>query len=163
MTELAKPVHRIQQNVLAVVERRLLDWFCERLPARITPDLLTAIVVLGSIAVAAGYALSPWGVAWLWLAIAGFCINWFGDSLDGSLARFRKIERPQFGYFIDHSLDAIGNLFMAMGLGLSGFVRLDVALFAVSGYLLLSIPSSPHACSANFGFPIWRADQPSCG
>jgi phosphatidylglycerophosphate synthase len=139
LTELARPVHRIQQNILAAAERRLLGWLCAHLPAKITPDVLTAIGVLGSIAVAAGYALSPYKLAWLWLAIAGFCINWFGDSLDGSLARFRKIERPRFGYFIDHSLDAIGNLAIALGLGLSVFVRLDVALFAISGYLLLSI------------------------
>lgn len=135
----SKHVQRIQQNILAAAERRLLDWLCARVPARIMPDHMTAIGVLGWVAVAAGYALSPYRLAWLWLSIAGFCINWFGDSLDGSLARFRKSERPQFGYFIDHSLDAIGNLAIALGLAASSFVRLDVALFAISGYLLLSV------------------------
>jgi archaetidylinositol phosphate synthase len=132
MTE-SKPVQRIQQNILAMAERRLLDWLCARVPAKVTPDLMTATGVLGWVAVAAGYALSPFHLVWLWLAIVGFCINWFGDSLDGSLARFRKTERPNFGYFIDHSLDAIGNFAIALGLAASSFVRLDVALFAICG------------------------------
>jgi phosphatidylglycerophosphate synthase len=89
--------------------------------------------------VLAGYAASEVNRLWLWLAVAGFVIHWFGDSLDGSLARFRQIERPRFGYFIDHSADGLGNLMIVGGLGLSPFVRLDVALLALAGYFLLSI------------------------
>lgn len=138
MTTIVKPVLRIQQNLLAVGERKLLNWLCARLPARVTPDNMTALGCVGMLTVAVGYALSPMRVEWLWLAIAGYCVNWFGDSLDGSLARFRKIERPKFGYFIDHSVDAISNLVAMIGLGMSNFIRLDVALFAIAGYLLLS-------------------------
>jgi archaetidylinositol phosphate synthase len=134
-----QPVVRIQRNILAASERRLLTWLCARLPVWVTPDILTALGFFGMILVCAGYAFSTQSVAWLWLAIAGFCINWFGDSLDGSLARFRKIERPQFGYFIDHSTDALGNLIAMIGLGLSPFVRFDVALFSITAYLLFSI------------------------
>ena len=101
--------------------------------------MLTTLGFLGMVLVCAGYLLSSKNIDWLWLAIAGFCINWFGDSLDGSLARFRNTERPQFGYFIDHSTDALGNLIAITGLGLSPFVRLDVALFGIATYLLLSI------------------------
>src|SRR4030095_1324473 len=69
----------------------------------------------------------------------GFVVEWFGDSMDGSLARFRRIERPRFGYFIDHSCDGLACLLILGGLGLSPFVRLDAALLALAGYLLLSI------------------------
>jgi phosphatidylglycerophosphate synthase len=133
------PVDRIQQNLLAASERRLLNWLCARLPSWVMPDYLTALGFSGAVISAAGYALSTWHVAWLWLAISGYFINWFGDSLDGSLARFRKTERPTFGYFIDHSTDSLANLILIIGLGLSPYVRLDVALFGIAGYLLLSI------------------------
>ncbi len=134
-----KPVQRIQQNVLAINERRLLTWLAAHMPPSVTPDRLTSVGFSGACIVGAGYALSSYAVEWLWVAIAGFFINWFGDSLDGSLARFRKIERPTFGYFIDHSTDALGNMIIMLGLGLSPFLRLDVALFGLGAYLLLSI------------------------
>jgi archaetidylinositol phosphate synthase len=133
------PVNRIQQNLLAASERRLLNWLCARMPAWATPDMLTGIGFVGSIATFAGYALSSFHLAWLWVAIAGYFINWFGDSLDGSLARYRKIERPAFGYFVDHSIDSFSNMIIVIGLGLSPFIRLDTALFGLTGYLLLSI------------------------
>ncbi len=104
-----------------------------------TPDRLTSVGFLGAALVSAGYALSMLHRGWLWLSVAAYFINWFGDSLDGSLARFRKIERPKFGYFIDHSTDALGNMLIMVGLGLSPFVRMDVALFGLGAYLLLSI------------------------
>lgn len=107
----------------------------------VTPDLLTATGVIGALAVFAAYAASSFDSSWLWLAIAGYCIQWFGDSMDGSLARFRHIERPSYGYFIDHSCDGLATLLILLGMGLSPFVRLDVALIALAGYLLLSIHS----------------------
>lgn len=132
-------VNRIQDNLLARYERRLLSVICAQLPAWVKPDMLTALGFAGALCSGAGYALSSWNVTWLWLAILGYFINWFGDSLDGSLARHRKIERPSYGYFIDHSTDALATFLLAIGFGLSPFVRLDVALFTVAGYLLLSI------------------------
>jgi archaetidylinositol phosphate synthase len=134
-----KPVERIQQNVLAALERRLLNWLCARLPHWVHPDMLTATGFAGAVIVATGYACSSFHTGWLWLAISGYFVNWFGDSLDGSLARFRSIERPKFGYLIDHSTDSLGNMILAVGIGLSPFVRLDIALFGLAGYLLLSI------------------------
>lgn len=103
------------------------------------PDQLTTLGLVGAAMVLAGYAASGLDRRWLWLAIAGFFVHWFGDSLDGSLARFRQIERPRFGYFIDHSADGLGNLMIVGGLGLSPFIRLDVSLLALAGYYLLSI------------------------
>lgn len=134
-----KPIHRIQQNLLAASERRLLNWLCGRLPPWVTPDILTAAGMVGALTVFAGYWLSTLGSGWLWLAIAGLVLQWFGDSLDGSLARFRQIERPSFGYFIDHSCDGLATLLILAGMGLSPFVRMDVALICLAGYLLLSI------------------------
>lgn len=134
-----KPVDRIQQNLLAVAERRVLNWLCARLPAWVKPDHLTSLGLVGALMVLAGYAASGNQIEWLWLSIAGYLVHWFGDSLDGSLARFRSIERPRFGYFIDHSCDGLANLMIMAGLGLSPFIRLDVALFALTGYLLMSI------------------------
>ncbi|MFQ6113536.1 MAG: CDP-alcohol phosphatidyltransferase family protein, partial [bacterium] len=75
----------------------------------------------------------------LWLASFGFILNWFGDSLDGTLARFRKIERPKFGYFIDHTIDAVNQLLIGLGIGLSPYVGFKFALFALIGYFMVSI------------------------
>ncbi len=134
-----QPLDRIQQNVLAKGERRLLNWICPRLPGWVTPDKLTGFGVFGALVVFAGYALSDLNSQWLWLAILGYVFQWFGDSLDGSLARWRKIERPKYGYFIDHSVDGLVILLIMAGMGMSEYVRMDAALFATVGYLLLSI------------------------
>ena len=133
------PLDRIQQNVLAKGERRLLNWICPRLPAWVTPDKLTGFGVFGALIVFFGYACSEQSPSTLWLVILGYAIQWFGDSLDGSLARWRKIERPKYGYFIDHSVDGLVILLIMGGMGWSPYVRMDVALLATIGYLLLSI------------------------
>jgi len=130
---------RIQQNFLARHERRLLNWICPRLPAWVMPDQLTTLGFLGAMMVAAGYMLSWIDDEWLGLCLAGYIVNWFGDSLDGSLARWRRIERPNYGYFVDHSVDAVATLLMVGAIGMSPYLRLDVALMAVIGYFLLSI------------------------
>ena len=135
----ARPIDRIQQNLLAVSERRLLTWLCSKTPAAIMPDHLTILGIFGAVMIFTGYTASLTADGWLWLAIAGYFVQWLGDSLDGSLARFRKIERPSYGYFIDHSCDGIATLLILGGMGLSPYVRLDIALFALIGYLLMSI------------------------
>lgn len=128
---------RVQGNVLARHERALLNWLCARLPAAATPDRLTALGVAGAVIVLAGYVGSRFDPAFLFVAIFGFLVHWFGDSLDGSLARFRRVEKPRYGYFLDHSVDALCNLLILGGLGFSAYVRLDVALFVLIGYYLL--------------------------
>ena len=109
------------------------------MPPWITPDRLTAIGMIGSLMIFLGYVASNVAVGWLLLSLAGYAIQWFGDSMDGSLARFRHIERPSYGYFLDHSCDGITVLLILGGLGLSPYIRLDVALTALVGYLLLSV------------------------
>jgi archaetidylinositol phosphate synthase len=128
---------RVQSNIVAVRERQLLNYLCARLPDWVTPDGLTIFGVVGAFTVFAGYAGSRYDPGFLWLATLGFIIHWFGDSLDGSLARHRRIERPKYGYFLDHSVDAFCNFFIMAGLGLTLYVRMDVALFVLIGYFML--------------------------
>lgn len=135
------PLVRIQQNVLAVQERRLLNWICPRLPDWVTPDKLTVLALIGAVTIFAGYAGSIESRNWLWLSVAGYLLHWFGDSLDGSLARFRSIERPRYGYFVDHSADVLGALLILSGMGISPYIRLDVALVALAGYYMLAAHS----------------------
>ena len=133
------PIDRIQENLVARLERRVLDRLCAAMPAWATPDMLTALGMLGAFMVFGGYLASNWGGAWLWLSVAGYVVHWFGDSLDGSLARFRRIERPRYGYFLDHSCDGLATTLVVVGIGLSPYVVLEVALIALAGYLLMSI------------------------
>ena len=130
-------VTRIQANVIAQSERRLLTWLAARLPMWLTPDRLTVIGVLGAVIVLGAQAASRYDQAFYWLASLGLVIHWFGDSLDGSLARFRGIERPVYGYFLDHTVDALCNFIIMVGFGLTPFIRMDVALFALVGYFFL--------------------------
>ncbi|MBL8657462.1 MAG: CDP-alcohol phosphatidyltransferase family protein [Altererythrobacter sp.] len=133
------PIERIQENMLARAERRLLTWLCARMPGWVTPDLLTYFGLVGALAVFAGYLGSNLDARWLLLCLAGYLIHWFGDSLDGSLARFRKIERPRYGYFLDHSCDGAATTLVVVGLGITPYIEMESALIALAGYLLLSI------------------------
>ncbi|MFA7586406.1 MAG: CDP-alcohol phosphatidyltransferase family protein [Novosphingobium sp.] len=132
-------IERIQVNLLARSERTVLNWLCAQMPPWVIPDLLTAIGMAGALMVFIGYICSNMGDGWLWWSIAGYVIQWFGDSMDGSLARYRKIERPRYGYFLDHSCDGLATTLVVVGIGLSPYVLLEVALIALVGYLLLSI------------------------
>ncbi|MCD6441885.1 MAG: CDP-alcohol phosphatidyltransferase family protein [Candidatus Marinimicrobia bacterium] len=130
---------RINDSLLGKLEKRTLQWFASKMPGWVTPDILTGIGLIATIIIFCGYWLSNVCPGFLWLASFGFLLNWFGDSLDGTLARYRKIERPKFGFYIDHTVDAIGQIFIVVGLGISPYVTFDVALLAVIGYLLLSV------------------------
>jgi phosphatidylglycerophosphate synthase len=134
-----RPVIRIQDNLLARSERRLLDRLCRALPSWVEPDHLTAIGVAGAALTATGYVGANWSTSFFLVACLGLVVNWFGDSLDGSLARHRKRERPRYGFFLDHSVDAISSLIISVGLGFSPYVSMDVALFCLVGYLCLGI------------------------
>lgn len=133
------PIERIQENLVARVERRALNHLCANMPRWVTPDMLTFAGMFGAVLVFAGYLASNIDPNWLWLSIGGYVVHWFGDSLDGSLARFRKIERPRYGYFLDHSCDGFATMLVVVGIGLSSYVELEVALIALAGYLLMSI------------------------
>lgn len=130
---------RSVSSVSAKLERSLLSKLVVRLPAFVTPNMLTVLGVVGGAMTGLGYALGTYSRWWLLLAILGFFVHWFGDSLDGTLARFRKIERPRFGMFIDQSADLLTLALILIGLGLSPWVRFDVALATYTGYLLLAV------------------------
>jgi phosphatidylglycerophosphate synthase len=125
--------------LLAAPERRLLRAIAARLPRWVNSDHLTGLGVLGAVATGAAYALTAYDVRWLWLASAALALNWFGDSLDGTLARVRQVERPRYGYYLDHLVDAFSTAVVGVGVGLSPFVRIEVALLLVVAYLALSI------------------------
>jgi phosphatidylglycerophosphate synthase len=130
---------RTKKFLLAVPEARVLDWIARRLPRALKPDHLTALGVLASIGIAAAYVLSNGDEAWLWAASALLVVHWLGDSLDGTLARVRKAERPRYGYYLDHLVDAFATAAIGIGLGLSPHMLLAVGLAIVIAYLILSI------------------------
>lgn len=129
---------RINDSLLAVGERAALAWLVRRLPSYMTPDHLTFIGLVGALVTSAGF-IGCWWSNWFLLAVVfGLFLNWFGDSLDGTLARYRKIERPHLGYFIDHSADLIAQTLIVVGLGFSPFFTIPSALLMLSLYLLIS-------------------------
>jgi archaetidylinositol phosphate synthase len=130
---------REKKFLLAVPEGRVLEWIARRLPGWVKPDHLTALGVVASIAVAAAYVLSNGDETWLWAASALLVVHWLGDSLDGTLARVRKSERPRYGYYLDHLVDAFATAAIGIGLGLSPYMLLAVGLAIVVAYLILSI------------------------
>ena len=125
--------------LLARAESRALTWIAQRLPRRVLPDHLTALGVLAALGIAGAYVLSNGDRAWLWAASALLVVHWLGDSLDGTLARVRGIERPTYGYYLDHLVDAVATALIGLGLGLSPYLLLATGLVVVVAYLVLSI------------------------
>ena len=134
-----KPAKRIQTSILNPYEKKVLVWLASRMPAWVTSDMLTFVGFIGACIVATGYALSNLNLNWLWLASFGFVVNWFGDSLDGSLARVRNTQRKTYGFFIDHNVDVINECIMFMGVGLSPLVNMTFMMGVLVGYLMLSV------------------------
>src|SRR5215217_8480419 len=130
---------RAKQFLLAAPEARVLEWIARRLPARVMPDQLTALGVLAALGIAAAYVLSNGDSAWLWAASALLVVQWLGDSRDGTLARVRRSERPRYGYYLDHLVDAFATAAIGIGLGLSPSMLFSVGLAIVVAYLILSI------------------------
>ena len=132
---------RVQNGILSGVESRILRWIVERLPKSIGPDHLT---LLGLFAMAgAGLAYGFSGTHAQLLHLVNFCIflNWLGDSLDGTLARYRNKLRPRYGFYVDHIIDSFGAVFLLAGMAVSGLMSERVALSLLAVYLLLSIHS----------------------
>jgi archaetidylinositol phosphate synthase len=125
--------------LLARHEARLLGRIARRLPARVTPDHMTALGVAAAVGIGAAYWLSGRDPAWLWAASGLLVLHWLGDSLDGTLARVRRIERPRYGYYLDHLVDAGATIVIGAGLGLSPYMSLVTGLAIVIAYLALSI------------------------
>ncbi len=137
---------RTNDILLGPLERPALAFFARNMPKWVNSDMLTVLGLLGSVLAAVAYALVGLTTVksnpWLFVASLGFVINWFGDSLDGSLARYRNMSRPNYGYYIDHAIDGLTTLLVFVGIGLSGMARFDVTLIALCGWLLLMLQVS---------------------
>ena len=140
-----KQAERIQTSIVNGVEHKALEWFSARMPRWVTSDMLTIVGVIGAAFIGVGFVLSDFNIQWLWLSNFGLLVNWFGDSMDGSLARYRKTQRPIYGYYLDHTIDCINMLFMFAGIGLSGLARMDLALFAYLIYTFMIVNVSINA------------------
>jgi len=129
-------VQRINDSVLGPLERPALAWLVRRLPPKVVPDHLTAFGVFGALLTATGFVLSCRSLTWLWLASLGLIINWLGDSLDGNLARLRHIERPRYGFFIDHTSDLFCQSLTFIALGLSPLAHFGMACLGLITFLM---------------------------
>ncbi|MBN2048429.1 MAG: CDP-alcohol phosphatidyltransferase family protein [Anaerolineaceae bacterium] len=134
-----RPHERIMNHLLAPLERPAIDWLVRRMPLWVTSDLLTWIGIFASVVIFVGYSLTVFHKGFLWLASFGFILNWFGDSLDGNIARYRRLERPRYGFFLDHTVDSVSEALVFLGLGLSPYFSFEIAQFLLIGYLMLSI------------------------
>jgi archaetidylinositol phosphate synthase len=129
---------RVTTSWVIPVEHPLVGWLAPKLPAAVTPDHLTLTGFIGALICGLAYGASWLSPALLWVASAGLIINWFGDSLDGTLARYRKIERPRYGFFIDNATDLLSQICIFFGLGASPYMRFDVSCLALAGYYMVS-------------------------
>lgn len=130
---------RIQTSILNGLEKKALVYLAKRQPKWVTSDMLTWFGVAAGVLYAIFCLMARWNVYYLWAASFCLVLNWYGDSLDGTLARVHEIQRPKYGFFIDHSLDVVTTCLFCMGLGLSGMMYLSISLFIMGGYLCMSI------------------------
>ena len=129
---------REHRSLLAAAEKRLLIRIAGHLPPSIHSDHLTVLALAAMALAGIGFWLARWDTNWLWVVVAALGVNWFGDSLDGTLARIRHVERPRYGFYVDHVLDIVGISFLMTGLACSGFMTPVIALSLLVAYLLVS-------------------------
>lgn len=148
---------RVHTSVLAAAEKRLLIWIARRLPAPVNSDHLTALAGLAMAAAGVCYWIGPASPLAMGLAILMLAVNWFGDSLDGTVARVRHHERPRYGFYVDHVLDVAGILFLFAGFALGGFMTPVVAAgFLIAYYMLMvEIALATHVLG-EFRISFWK-------
>jgi phosphatidylglycerophosphate synthase len=135
------PAHRVNQALTAWAEKRVLQWMAYRAPRWLSSDQLTVLGLSAQIGAGLGYALSRYNRYALLLVILCLVLNWFGDSMDGTLARVRCQQRPRYGFYVDHMVDIFGSVALMCGLGFSGFVHWQTAIAMLIAFLLLSSES----------------------
>ena len=138
-TAVFKEARREVQGITASLEQRAIRFLCAQMPAWVGSDHLTALGLAATAGIGLAYTLSRSAPAWLHAVNLLLVVNWFGDSLDGSLARYRRTERPRYGFYVDHVVDAIGALFVIGGLGLSGLMSPACAAVLLIAYYLMAI------------------------
>jgi phosphatidylglycerophosphate synthase len=129
---------RVNQALTARIEKRALTWMAERAPRWVSSDQLTLLGLAAQIGAGISYALARWDRRALLLVIVCLALNWLGDSLDGTLARVRRQERPRYGFYVDHMADIFGSVALMCGLGFSGFLHWQTAIAMLVAFLMLS-------------------------
>ena len=148
---------REQTSLLAPLEKRALARLAAATPAWIHSDHLTLLGFAAMLLAGGCYALARYQPRWLLAAIVCLALNWLGDSLDGTLARVRQRQRPRYGFYVDHMTDAFGTLFLVLGMGLSGYMTLGIAVALLVVYLMLSIQSYLAAYAlGTFQLSYWK-------
>jgi phosphatidylglycerophosphate synthase len=152
-----KEALRVHTSLLAGAEKRCLIWMAERLPARVNSDHLTILAGVAMLGVGICYSLAPLQPWLLVGVVALLAANWFGDSLDGTVARVRHHERPRYGFYVDHVLDALGIAFLLGGLVVGGYMSPVIgAGFLLAYYLLtIEIALATHAVGV-FKISYWK-------
>jgi archaetidylinositol phosphate synthase len=135
------PAHRVNQALTASTEKRVLQWMAYRAPRWLSSDQLTVLGLTAQIGAGVGYALSRYNRYALLLVILCLVLNWFGDSMDGTLARVRCQQRPRYGFYVDHMVDIFGSIALMCGLGYSGMLHWQTAIAMLIAFLLLSSES----------------------
>ena len=154
---LARPHTREHGSLLAPCEQRALIWLAERLPAWVTSDHLTGLALVAMLVAGLAYWAASRMPGALLVVVLGLAVNWFGDSLDGTLARVRNQQRPRYGFYVDHVLDLFSTAFLLGGLGLSGYMSPLVAMGLLAAYLMTSaeVYLATHACGV-FRISMWK-------
>jgi len=134
-----RQAEREHHSMLAAMEKKALIWMAQRMPDWVTSDVLTALGFASLLGVGLSYWYARYSPAALMLVNLFLVLNWFGDSLDGTLARVRQRQRPRYGFYVDHVLDACGSVFLFAGLALSGYMSERIAVGLLVAYFLLSI------------------------
>lgn len=135
------PARRVNRALTASMEKRVLQWMAERAPQWLSSDQLTVLGLCAQVGAGLAYALSRYERRALLLVIVCLVFNWLGDSLDGTLARVRRQQRPRYGFYVDHMVDVFGSTALMCGLGLSGFLHWQTAIAMLVAFLLLSSES----------------------
>ena len=135
------PARRVNQSLTASVEKRSLHWMAERAPKWLTSDQLTMLGLTAQVGAGLFYALSRYNRYALLLVILCLVLNWFGDSMDGTLARVRCQQRPRYGFYVDHMVDIFGSVALMCGLGYSGLLHWQTAIAMLVAFLLVSSES----------------------
>jgi phosphatidylglycerophosphate synthase len=135
------PAKRRQESWLAGAEKAALFWLAQHTPSWINSDHLTMLGFIAQLLAGAAYAWSRWNKYALLAVVIALALNWLGDSLDGSLARYRQRQRPRYGFYVDHMVDSFGALGLMGGLAVSGYMHPYIALGLLIAFLLLSIQS----------------------
>ncbi len=133
-----KNARRVNEALTAAMEKRALQWMAAHAPQWVTSDMLTVLGLSAQIAAGVCYALARYDRRALLLVIVCIALNWLGDSLDGTLARVRHLERPRYGFYVDHIVDIVGSVALMCGLGASGLLHWQTAMAMLVAFLILS-------------------------